>query len=130
MKRLAFAAFAILALAACGSSNKSGGSTAPTDMFTGTWTGDLDGLSSAPVTVTSSQTGSTTSGSASVTYNGTTYTGTFTGTSTPPTITLNFTLGDTTGTYAGNYITADSIAGTFTVTSPVNETASLSLAKQ
>jgi hypothetical protein len=127
MKRLALVAFAI-ALTACGSSNKSGGSTAPTDMFTGTWTGTLEGI--APVTVVSTQTGTTVSGTASLSYGGNTYSGPFTGTSVPPTVTLNFTLGDTTGTYTGNYITADSIAGTFTVTSPDSESVPLSLAKQ
>lgn len=100
-------------LAACHSNPDTVGPT-NNDMFTGTWTGAIDGI--APVTAVASQLGTVVTGSATLTYGSTTYSGSFTGTSTPPNLVLNVALGDTTGTYTATYITADSVAGTFAAT--------------
>jgi hypothetical protein len=94
----------ILAAAACGSS-----STAPVDTFSGTWTG---GVEEAAVTLTSSQTGNSFSGTGIVVESGDTDAVTFSGTSTPPTLNATLTIGSESGyTFDGTYQSATSVTG-------------------
>lgn len=107
-------AFATLvATAACGSDSNNNNSTGTVATFTGTWKGTFDGL--VQITANAAQTGDSTSGTFTVTFNNNTYPGTFVGTSNPPSLNLTATVGDSTGTYNASYITADSVAGTFVI---------------
>jgi hypothetical protein len=110
---LVCAAFATLvATAACGSDSNNN-STGTVATFTGTWQGTFDGV--VQVTANASQTGDSTSGTFTITYNGHSYPGTFGGTSNPPSLILNAAIGDSTGTYDASYATNDSVFGTFTL---------------
>jgi hypothetical protein len=112
MKPLAYIALAI-GLAACGGSDNNGGhitGTSP-DVFIGTWAGSADG---ATVTVATTQTDTTVSGSGTLAFGGDTTAFSVTGISTPPAINLTATHGDTTVTFVGTYVSRDSVAGTLT----------------
>jgi hypothetical protein len=95
---------ATLAAAACGSD-----STAPKDVFSGTWAGNLAGVTQ--LTLTTTQNGSAVTGTGTA-VNTNTFTLVVTGTSTPPSLNLAITASDSEHlTFDGSYVTADSVAG-------------------
>jgi hypothetical protein len=97
-----------LTAAACGSS-----STGPTDSFTGTWTGSVEG---ANITLIATQSGSNFTGTGSVVVPpggaGDTSTVSFNGTSTPPNVNADLTIGSQSGyTFDGTYTTRSQVTG-------------------
>jgi len=122
---------ALAAVAGCGGSTPSTGTSgAPSDQFVGTWVGTVtSGDSTATVTLMTTQSGSTISGTGNVASGHLSLGLTVTGTSTPPSVSLTAIaplVADTIA-FTGSYITADSVAGT-AVTD--GETVPLSLKKQ
>lgn len=110
MKRIVVIVLATF-LAACGSD-----STAPKDVFAGTWTGAVNGGTDGELDFTMIVTES----GGAITGNGNALAGaeaipfTITGTVTPPTITLALLVDTTVAPlpYVGRFVTADSIVGT------------------
>jgi hypothetical protein len=112
MKPIVCLALAI-GLAACGGSDNNGGhiTGVSPEIFAGPWAGSADG---ATVTVTTTQSDTTVSGSGTLAFSGDTTAFSVTGISTPPAISLTATHGDTTVTFVGTYVSRDSVAGTLT----------------
>ena len=109
MKRFVILGLAV-ALAACSSSS------APKDIFSGTWDGSLTANSSTLLIDTkTTQTGSSVSGTCIGSGCADTLTCTLTGTSSPPNVTFTMTFSDAEViTFTGNYVSRDSVAGILT----------------
>jgi hypothetical protein len=110
MKQLVILGLAVL-IAACSSSS------APKDIYTGTWTGTLTEQSDTiSITTTTSQSGAAISGSCtavSASSSGTTnFTCTLSGTSNAPNLSFTMDFNDSEViVFSGNYVTKDSVAG-------------------
>jgi hypothetical protein len=105
MKQLVILGLAVL-VAACSSSS------APKDVFSGTWSGTIvEGSGSLNITTVSSQSGTAVSGTCT-TAGTVTLTCTLSGTSNAPALafTMNFSDSEVVN-FTGNYITKDSVAG-------------------
>jgi type 1 fimbria pilin len=122
MRRIAALAMIVL-LSACGSDN------GPRDTFSGSWAGDaiVSGADTIHFDLTSTQSGSTITGSGTVLEGSTTEPVSFTGTSTPPSLSMVFTVGTSVINYDAMYVRSDSVTGTLTDGS---DTSPLSLGKQ
>jgi hypothetical protein len=109
MKRFVVLGSAVI-LAACGSSS------APKDIFSGTWDGaGTVGSQTLLINTTTTQSGSAVSGICTGTGGGNTLTCTLTGTSSPPSVTFTMTFHDALViTFTGNYVSRDSVAGILT----------------
>jgi opacity protein-like surface antigen len=102
MKRFVILGLAIV-LAACSSSS------APKDVFTGAWSGSLDGLTIATQT---SQSGSTVSGSCLATGTSVNLTCTISGSSSAPSVNLTMSFSDSEVVeFVGSYVSRDSVVG-------------------
>jgi hypothetical protein len=108
MKRFVILGLAVI-LAACSSSS------APKDVFTGTWSGTVNvDSSSLTIATVTSQTGSAVSGTCS-TSGSIILTCNLTGTSNPPSLALTMSFSDSeVVVFTGNYVTRDSVAGILT----------------
>jgi hypothetical protein len=112
MKRAAILALIAL-LTACGSDN--GGSTAPTNTFTGNWSGNyIVGTDTAHFILAAAQNGSDLNGVGYEIIGNSSGHFEFTGATTPPNVTLVLDYDYTFLMYTGTYVTNDSIAGTAT----------------
>jgi hypothetical protein len=109
MKQIVILGLAVL-LAACSS-------TAPKDVFTGTWTGTVqENTNSISITTTTSESGTAVSGSCtavSASSSGSSnFTCMLTGTSNAPNLAFTMDFNDSEViTFTGNYVTKDSVAG-------------------
>jgi hypothetical protein len=104
MKQLVILGLAVL-IAACSS-------TAPKDVFTGTWSGTVQGLT---ITTVTSQSGSAVSGTCTASGNSVNLTCTLSGTSNAPTLGFTMDFSDSeVVVFNGNYVTKDSVAGLLT----------------
>lgn len=111
MKPIVVIVFATF-LAACGSD-----STAPRDVFAGTWTGAVNGGTEGELdfTIIATDSGGTITGTGTALAGAEAIPFTFTGRVTTPTITLSLVVDNNTSDplpYVGRFATADSIVGT------------------
>lgn len=112
MKRVAALAF-IAILTACGSDN--GGTTAPTNTFTGNWSGNyINGTDTAHFVFAAAQNGSALNGVGYEIIGNSSGRFEFTGATTPPNVTLVLDYNYSFLLYTGTYVTSDSITGTAT----------------
>jgi len=119
MKRIALFLSAIV-LAACSS-----GSSAPKDVFTGTWTGAVNGTT---ITANTTQSGTSVTGTGTAVGTSVNLTAVVTGTSSAPNLNLTMVFSDSEVlTYTGTYANADSVAGIFVENS---DTVAFSFKKQ
>jgi type 1 fimbria pilin len=110
MKTFAIAGV-VLAISACASD-----SSAPTDRFDGTWSGDA--IVSASDTIHfvmgATQNGSAVAGNGNISEGGASEAITFNGTSSDPSVNLTIIAGSDALTYTATYVRSDSVVGTLT----------------
>jgi hypothetical protein len=109
MKRFLILGSAVV-LAACSSSS------APKDIFSGTWDGSATvNAQTLVINTTTTQSGSAVSGTCTGNGGGNTLTCSLTGTSSPPNLTFTMTFSDSEViAFTGKYVSQDSVAGILT----------------